>query len=826
HGGFRKLGLIAAGLMVLILALSFTVRWRLLAFAVVAVGLIWGFGLLGYMGVPLTLATITALPVLMGVGMDYAIQMHSRIEEEVVLDRSAHPIQAAARGLGPALLVVTFDAVFAFSAMWFAKVPAIRQFGSLLVVGIIAVCVCSIILTLAILGIREYRSPTKGKDFSKGRLSRLVVWLGSVPSKLALPAIIVSAIVFLGGVAVEGKLVMQTDPIQWLNQKAPAIQRIQTLLHATGSESQLGFTVTSNEPFSPQMVNFAVQFGHEEVAKYGSEVFAPAGLPNIIDQFTNTPGTKDVPPTAGQVEGFFIVLPPGIRNTLVADDGRAFNLIFEGRQPQLSTLNPMIQNVSTDAHPPRGIQVAPGGIAVVGVGLLQNLAKSRTLLTYLALIFVGAFLAIRLRSFIRSLLSLVPVLVAVGAVSLIAVALNLKLSPITALSGPLVVAVCTEFTSLILLRFVEERGRGYDPRQAMDVTASRTGRAFMVSGMTAVGGIGVLATSSMPMLADFGIIVAMNVAVALVSALVVLPPVLVWAEDGGRNWVSRRLIKPQPEFIEFDAPPPSAPQPPSPPPPSGGPPPPPPPFDSPPPPPPPSPSDEPLAPREPVPVAVMAGAPADEPVRQPIPMGPVPMATAVAPPPPPPPPPMGQPVPFVAVAAPAAAVASAAPAGPAPATAPQTMVVPLVAATAPPTMAPSAAPPPPPPPPAGAPVVVAPPEPSTVGQGADPWATAGAPTGSPVVLATPGSQDGWAATGTDGWGATPSAQPYPEPIPFVQPAPQPGDTSTGRRRSRKGSGRRTPELVVAPQPQVDDDHLGRLLDPVIPLPTAPPPQAV
>ena len=58
--------------------------------------------------------------------------------------------------------------------------------------------------------------------------------------------------------------------------------------------------------------------------------------------------------------------------------------------------------------------MAPGGIAVVGVGLVQNLEKTRVLLTYLALIFVGAFLALRLRSLIRSLLSLVPVLVAVG----------------------------------------------------------------------------------------------------------------------------------------------------------------------------------------------------------------------------------------------------------------------------------------------------------------------------------------------------------------------------------------------------------------------------
>jgi uncharacterized membrane protein YdfJ with MMPL/SSD domain len=158
---------------------------------------------------------------------------------------------------------------------------------------------------------------------------------------------------------------------------------------------------------------------------------------------------------------------------------------------------------------------------------------------------VGLFLTLRLRSLIRALLSLVPVLVAVGAVSLIGVAFHLKLSPVTAVAGPLVVAVCTEFTSLMLLRFVEERVRGLSPREAMDATSRRTGRAFMVSGMTAIAGVATLGLSSMPLLSDFGVIVAINISVALLSALVVLPPILVWADQ--RNWVSRGLMKSPPQ---------------------------------------------------------------------------------------------------------------------------------------------------------------------------------------------------------------------------------------------------------------------------------------
>jgi uncharacterized membrane protein YdfJ with MMPL/SSD domain len=66
--------------------------------------------------------------------------------------------------------------------------------------------------------------------------------------------------------------------------------------------------------------------------------------------------------------------------------------------------------------------------------------------------------------------------------------------------------------------------------------------------LTAIAGVAVLSLSSMPLLRDFGRIVAMNVAVALLAALTMLPPMLVWAEK--RGWVTRGLLKEQEPMIE------------------------------------------------------------------------------------------------------------------------------------------------------------------------------------------------------------------------------------------------------------------------------------
>ena len=541
--GMLTLGAAAAVVMIIILLLLFNVRWRLLPFLIVVIGLIWGFGLAGWVGIPLTLASVAGLPVLLGVGIDYAIQMHSRVEEEVILDQAPHPIQATARHLGPALLVVTFDAVFAFAALLFAKVPMIRQFGSLLIVSVIAVCICSIVGPLAILGIREYKSPTKGRDFSTGRLGRLTAWLGSVPRAAAIPFAVAAIVIFFGGLAVEGHITLQTDPLQWVDPGSQTVQDVHALKAGTGTDNDVSALITTDSPWSDQTAAYVSAFSDSQVHQFPTLLFPGTGMVNLVYEFISTPGASAVPPLGAEVQQVYAIAPEDIQHSTVANGGHALSVVFESKTSTLDELKPVVDHMQNDLHPPAGITNAPGGIAVVGVGLLDNLAKSRSLLTYLALIFVGVFLAIRLRSVIRSLLSLVPVMIAVGSVTLIAWALSLKLSPLTAVSGPLVIAVCTEFTSLILLRFVEERGRKRSPEEAMHITASRTGRAFIVSGLTAVAGVAVIATSPWPLLRGFGIIVGLNVLMALLCALVVLPPILIWAESGDRNWVSRHLVR-------------------------------------------------------------------------------------------------------------------------------------------------------------------------------------------------------------------------------------------------------------------------------------------
>jgi hydrophobe/amphiphile efflux-3 (HAE3) family protein len=552
RGGFVTLGAISLALMAGLLLVAFAVRWRLLPLGVVAVGLVWAFGLAGYLGIHLNVVTIAGLPVLLGVGIDFAVQLHSRVEEEAQLALAEHPVAATLRRLVPALLLATVGAVVAFLALEFNATPMLQDFGLLLAVGLPVIVLATILLTTATLSWRTERrrapagahaaAGAQAKDYSRGPLGRATVALGSLPRAAALPLVLVAIAVFIGGAFVEGGQKIQTDPQKWVNQNSRVVKDLDYLADHSGATSELGVYVQSDNLFSDQNAAFVDSVARQQLAKHPDVLLNASSLVTTIGYLLDVPGAKVVPPTGADIRAGYAVTPDAIKRSTVnltqpGGSAGAMNLIFSTGRSTLEQRAVVVKDLRATMQPPSGTSATPSGLAVIGTSLLDNLKNNRAELTYYALIGVFLVLLIRYRNIARALLSVVPVLIAVGLTSLIARGSGLQLSPLTAVSGPLVIALCTEFTTLIVARHLEERAAGLSPRAAVDEAAARTGRAFLVSAAAAVVGILVLAFSPLPLLRDFGLIVALNVAVALLSALIVLPPLLVWTDD--RGWVHR-----------------------------------------------------------------------------------------------------------------------------------------------------------------------------------------------------------------------------------------------------------------------------------------------
>ncbi|HNB03807.1 MAG TPA: MMPL family transporter, partial [Methanoregulaceae archaeon] len=86
EGMSSNMGILIGGamlLMVLAMGILFAyVRYRFMPVLLVGIGLVTALGLMGLAGVGLNMAVIGAFPVLIGLGIDYAIQFHARFDED------------------------------------------------------------------------------------------------------------------------------------------------------------------------------------------------------------------------------------------------------------------------------------------------------------------------------------------------------------------------------------------------------------------------------------------------------------------------------------------------------------------------------------------------------------------------------------------------------------------------------------------------------------------------------------------------------------------------------------------------------------------------
>ncbi|MTW88249.1 MMPL family transporter [Virgibacillus dakarensis] len=84
----QKMMGLALLIMIFVLFIVFKVRWRLLPLLTVLIAVIGTVGLMGWLQIPITMVSMAVFPILIGLGIDYAIQFQNRYEEEFAKEDS------------------------------------------------------------------------------------------------------------------------------------------------------------------------------------------------------------------------------------------------------------------------------------------------------------------------------------------------------------------------------------------------------------------------------------------------------------------------------------------------------------------------------------------------------------------------------------------------------------------------------------------------------------------------------------------------------------------------------------------------------------------
>jgi len=536
--------LIGAALLLMVIAVGFLfghVRYRFLSVAIVAAGLILTFGIVGWSGLQINMATIAAFPVLIGIGIDYAIQFHSRFDEEARRTSLPEAVRMTVTRSGPSILYAMLATSIGFIALWVSPLPMIRSFGQVCVIGVMACYFVALVSVPAIGLVTNYQpkaiphgttrtgneKPTVEETYN-GLLGRVASTVAHHPGAV----LVLVGLVALVGFSLDGEIPISTDENTFVPKDMPALVNLEKVSRVMGSTASTPIFVRGDRVLSPEGIRWMQEFGEYEVT-HNQKILAATSISTAIVQANG----GALPTTQSELDAALARIPEATQRQYISGANEAvlaFSTIEMSSNEGMSMIEQLRKELVWMAPPP-GISATVTGQSEMFTNLIREIEDGKLTMTLLAFGMIFAFLLIVYRRVGKAVTPLVPITFIVGWNGLIMYVLGIDYTPLTAVLGSMSIGVASEYTIVMMERCYEEWDEGYGTFEGIVHSIRQIGTAITVSGLCTVFGFSALIISTFNIVTNFGVVTVIAVAFSIIGAITIMPAVLALIGGHGRR---------------------------------------------------------------------------------------------------------------------------------------------------------------------------------------------------------------------------------------------------------------------------------------------------
>jgi uncharacterized protein len=535
-------------MVVAVMTLFGHVRYPLLSVMVVASGLVLTFGFMGLSGTPISMVVIGAFPVLIGIGIDYAIQIHSRLDEEIRKSSLTEAVTTTITKTGPAVLIAMLATSMGFIAMILGPIPMVGDFGitctvgvmscylaALIIVPVFAVIInynpkkprrestdigtCEIESTASdIRGIHPERSHSSFIERYDASLGKLAYSIAKHPLPIILFVFLVAAI----GFQLDNEVPISADEKTFVPSDMPALVDMNKVTRTMGATSTIPVVVSGENVVDPVTLEWIRDFGQYEVTR-NDKITGVTSIATLLTQYNG----GILPVTNSDIQHALSRMPTETQNRYLNGNMETV-LEFSTVDMEMSQARSQIRVIQKDIEwftPPVGVSARITGSLEMFSSLMEDISNSKTLMTVLGFVFILGFLLLVYRRS-HAVSPLIPIVAIVGWNGAIMYLLGLDYTPLTAVLGSMTIGVASEYTILIMERVDEELARGLDLYLAIQTSVQKIGTAITVSGLTTVFGFAALILSEFNIISNFGITTVITVGFSLAGAILIMPAVI------------------------------------------------------------------------------------------------------------------------------------------------------------------------------------------------------------------------------------------------------------------------------------------------------------
>lgn len=514
-------------IMFVILLIVFPVRRRLLPLIFVLIGMIWTFGFMGWLGIDLTMATMATLPILIGLGTDFGVQFLNRYEEEYKNNgqNTTQAITTTAGHSGMAVGIASIVMILSFLTMLISKAPMLQYFGITLAIGVLMCYIVEFALTFATVALLDQRQNFK----QTAKLNTNNSWLNNTLANYAKwvmkhAGVITVIGVLIGGIGFffESHISIETNLIKMIPQDLPALKANKRVIKEVGSTTNFTYLVKSDDVRSKDNLEAVNEFGKQVQSKYGSkDILDVSSLPQTL-------GTATLTENQAKLNASISQMPTIIRQNLISKNHQYATVTFK-INPRLNSDQSLklMNKITKDAKNVSGdVVISPAGSTSMMLKGIKNMTANHELIIIAGLVTIFIVLMLVYRHFHYAIYPLLPIIIVLGLSPMTLKLLGISYNPVTISLSSLILGIGTEFTILVLERYIEERKKGADNERSIETAMKSVGQAITVSGLTVIAGFTTLTFVNFPVLRSFGFITVLDTAYALISTLTILPAII------------------------------------------------------------------------------------------------------------------------------------------------------------------------------------------------------------------------------------------------------------------------------------------------------------
>jgi hydrophobe/amphiphile efflux-3 (HAE3) family protein len=522
--------MLATAVVLMVLALWFTFshsKWRLLPLPIVLVGVMYTTGVMGMTGVPLTMVSMAVFPILIGLGVEYAIQFQNRMMEELSSGKEpGDAVAATVKHIGPPVTFSVMTTCLGFASILMSPVPMIFDFGLMCLIGVIVCFLTALFLLLSILVFLARHRSFNVKEQKPGIVEKVIERIAETTTRHP-EVIIVALIAMIAGYVLDPTIGVEIDQSTFAPQDLPSVILFRSLSNAMGYKTaDMVIQVKAQDVTSPEVVRWMKDFSDYEQSN-NPEVLAVSSIATAVEARNN--GT--FPGTGPALRDAIEKIPPDELKTYV-DDFRGMGVIRMTinslpTEQQMSMLR-RVQKDLQFLRPPAGIEADLSGELRVSLTTLGSLTGDRLTMTLGSglLVLIGLLIVFK-GDWVRAVVPVIAVIIVTGLSCIVMILLHMKYTPLSVTLGALTIGIGIDFSILHMERYYEEKAKGHTPKDAMRIATAKIGNAIFSSASTVIAGFGALVMSNFSILSNFGIVTIIDFILALCSAFVIMPPLLV-----------------------------------------------------------------------------------------------------------------------------------------------------------------------------------------------------------------------------------------------------------------------------------------------------------